>query len=159
MVYNVSDWLKLIERKEKTMIYHQIRMAIRPDAPKAALDHALELLRRLGRELDVVQSWCVGRDFGGEFEYGALYVLPDVDAYRTYMYSPLHRHIDEVGLPLVRNMVSFDLTDDPDADTVGAGIAEVHRSRFAGDPALVDLIDDLGSYQGSAAPATDITTV
>lgn len=134
------------------MIYHQIRLAMKPEVPEDEVQGALELLRRLGRELDVVEHWLVGRDVGGEFQYGAMYALKDVDAYRTYMYAPLHRKIDEIGLPLVANMISQDLTDDEDPD-IAAKIAEVHRSRFAGDPELVGLIEGLGSYEGSGTDA------
>lgn len=130
------------------MIYHQIRMSIRKDAPGAEVERALETLRRLGRELDVVESWAVGRDFGGQYQYGAMYALKDVAAYRTYLYAPLHRKVDEIGLPLVDDMVSFDLTDDEDP-AIGDEIAKLHAERFAGDEALSDLIDGLGSYQGS----------
>ncbi len=73
------------------MIYHQIRMAIRPDAPEDQVQYALGLMRELGDKLDAVDFFMVGRDFGGEFQYGAMYALKDVDAYRTYMYDPLHR--------------------------------------------------------------------
>lgn len=57
-----------------------------------------------------------------------MYALKDVDAYRTYMFAPLHRKI-------------------------GEKIAEVHRTRFAGDPELVGLIDGIGSYEGSGTDA------
>ncbi|TDE34109.1 Dabb family protein [Nonomuraea mesophila] len=130
------------------MIYHQIRMSIRKDAPEAEVERGLETLRQLGRELDVVEFWAVGRDVGGEFHYGAMYALKDLDAYRTYLHAPLHRKVDEIGLPLVDNMVSMDLTDDEDP-AIGDRIAQLHAERFAGDPALADLIDGLGSYQGS----------
>ncbi|UGQ09134.1 Dabb family protein [Yinghuangia sp. ASG 101] len=130
------------------MIYHQVRMSIKPDAPQEDVEHALELMRRLGRELDVVEHFVVGRDFGGEFTYGASYALKDIDAYRTYLYAPLHRQIDEAGLPLVANMVSFDITDDDDPE-FKARIDKLHADRFAGDSGLSDLIDGLGSYQGS----------
>ena len=78
------------DNKEVIVIYHQIRFSVKPDVPKAELEASLERLRNLGRQLDVVQFWVVGRDFGADFEYGALYALPDIDAYRTYMYAPLH---------------------------------------------------------------------
>ncbi|GAA2065336.1 Dabb family protein [Streptomyces albiaxialis] len=133
------------------MIYHRIRLAMRPDAPQDKVDEALEALRRMGREIDAVEHWAVGRDFGGDFEYGALFAVKDIDAYRAYMYDPLHRHVDGIGLPLVRNMVSQDLTDDEDPD-IGAKIRAIHAERFAHDPALVELIDGLGSYEGSGAP-------
>ena len=134
------------------MIYHQVRFAMKPDAPKEQVDNAIELLRRLGRELDVVEFWCVGRDFGGEFTVGALYALKDIDAYDVYMNAPLHRQIDRAGLPLVANMISQDLTDDEDP-AIGDKIAEIHRKRFAGDSELVGLVESLGSYEGSGVPA------
>jgi hypothetical protein len=130
------------------VIYHQIRMSVKQDAPEADVARALELMRRLGRELDVVESWVVGRDIGGEYEYGALYALKDLDAYHAYLHAPLHRQIDEAGLPLVDNMVSMDLTDDEDP-AIGEQIAKLHADRFAGDTGLQDLIEGLGSYEGS----------
>lgn len=133
------------------MIYHQIRFSVKPDVPREELEASLERLRTLGRELDVVESWVVGRDFGGEFDYGALYALPDIEAYRTYMYAPLHLETDAAGLPLVNNFVSQDLTDDPDP-AIGDKIAEVHRDRFADHPEILELVANLGSYTGSGVP-------
>jgi stress responsive alpha/beta barrel protein len=133
------------------MIYHQIRFSVKLDVPEDELKASLERLRRLGRELDVVQSWVVGRDFGGKFEYGALYALPDIDAYRAYMYAPLHLETDAAGLPLVDDFVSQDLTDDEDP-AIGDKIAEVHRNRFADHPEVLELVENLGSYTGSGVP-------
>jgi hypothetical protein len=137
--------------REGKMIYHQIRFSVKPDVPNAELEANLERLRRLGRELDVVEFWCVGRDFGGEFEYGAMYALPDIDAYRTYMYAPLHLETDAAGLPLVNNFVSLDLTDDPDP-AIGDKIAQVHSDRFVDHPEVLELVSSLGSYTGSGVP-------
>ena len=72
------------------MIYHQVRLAVKKDAPSDQLETALGLLRRMGEEIDVVESYCVGRDFGGDFDYGAMYALKDIDAYRTYTVSYTH---------------------------------------------------------------------
>jgi hypothetical protein len=130
------------------VIYHQIRISIRKDAPKDQVDTAMNYLRRMGQEIDVVEFFCVGRDFGGEFEYGAMYALKDIDAYKTYMLAPLHQETDRAGLPVVGNMISQDLTDDPDPD-IGAKIAKIHSDRFAKDATLRGLVEDLGSYEGS----------
>jgi stress responsive alpha/beta barrel protein len=138
-------------RAEVTVIYHQIRFSVKADVPKDELEAALERLRRLGRELEVVQFCAVGRDFGGDFDYGALYALPDIDAYRTYMYAPLHLETDAAGLPLVDDFVSQDLTDDEDP-AIGDKIAEVQRNRFADHPEVLDLVVHLGSYTGSGVP-------
>ncbi|KOG65571.1 stress responsive protein [Streptomyces griseoflavus] len=133
------------------MIYHQIRLAMRPDVPKDKVDEALGLLRRMGQEIDAVEHWAVGRDIGGGFDYGALFVVKDIDAYHAYMHAPLHRQVDEIGLPLVQNMISQDLTDDEDPE-IADKIRKIHADRFAGDPALAALIEGLGSYEGSGVP-------
>ncbi|MEV5762869.1 Dabb family protein [Streptomyces tendae] len=137
-----------------TVIHHQIRLAMRPDAPRDKVEEALEMLRRMGREIDAVTYWTVGRDVGGDFDYGAMFAVEDIEGYRAYMHAPLHRRVDEIGLPLVRNMVSHDLTDDEDPATADR-IRQIHAERFAGDPALVTLIEGLGSYEGSSAPGRD----
>jgi hypothetical protein len=138
------------------VIYHQVRFAMKPEAPKDQVEHALELLRRLGRELDVVEFFCVGRDFGGEFTVGAMYALKDIKAYETYMNAPLHLQIDRAGLPLVSNMISQDLTDDEDP-AIGDKIAEIHRARYAKHADVAALVGNLGSYEGSGVPGRTTT--
>lgn len=129
------------------MIYHINRFALKPDAPQDQLDVAMQYLRRIGEELEVVEFYCVGQDIGGEFGVGAMYALKDIDAYRTYMYDPIHEATDNAGLPIVSNQVSYDLTDDPDPE-IGEKMAQVHRDRFAERPELRDLIRNMGSYSG-----------
>ncbi len=136
------------------MIYHINRFAIKKDAPEDQLSHVLDLMHRLGKELEAVEFYSVGRDLGGEFDVGAMYALKDVDAYRTYMFAPIHEQIDNAGLPLVTNQVSYDLTDDPDPQ-IGDKISQVHRDRFAQRPELRRLVTSLGSYQG---PGTEDVT-
>jgi Stress responsive A/B Barrel Domain len=133
------------------MIYHSVRMSFKPDVPSDEVEGGLERLRRMGREIDVVQAWCVGRDVGGEFEYGAMYALADIQAYETYMNAPVHLETDAAGLPLVANFVSLDLTDDEDP-AIADKIAEVHRRRFENRPEILGLVEDLDSYTGSGVP-------
>jgi hypothetical protein len=142
--------------QEVAMIFHSIRFTLKPSAPKDQVDLAFEQLYKCGREIRAVQSFCVGRDFGGEFQYGATYVLKDIDGYREYMLSPIHRKTDELGLPVVDKMISMDITDDQDP-AIGDKIAEIHRNRFANDAALVDLIGNLGSYAGSGTDKAPVS--
>jgi hypothetical protein len=86
-------------KERVSVIYHQIRVSIKKDAPEDQLETALHYLRRMGQEIDVVEFFCVGRDFGGEFDYGAMYALKDIDAYKTYMLAPLHQETDRAGGP------------------------------------------------------------
>jgi hypothetical protein len=43
------------------MISYTIRFTLKPNAPKDQVDVVFELLRKCGREIKVVQSFCVGR--------------------------------------------------------------------------------------------------
>jgi hypothetical protein len=133
------------------VIYHSVRMTFRPEVPAAEVEAGLERLRRMGREIEVVQAWCVGRDVGGEFEYGAMYALPDIEAYEIYMNAPVHLETDAAGLPLVANFVSLDLTDDADP-AIAEKIADVHRRRFENRPEILGLVEGLDSYTGSGVP-------
>lgn len=136
------------------MIYHINRFAFKKDAPQDQVSHALDLLHRIGKEVEAVEFYCVGRDLGGEFDVGAMYALKDIDAYRTYMFAPIHEETDNAGLPIVSNQVSYDLSDDPDPQ-IGDKMAQVHRDRFAERPELRRLVTSLGSYQG---PGTEDLT-
>jgi hypothetical protein len=134
-----------------SMIVHIVRFTLKPDVPKDQVDLAFEQLRKQGREINAVQSFVVGRDFGGEFDYGAMYIMKDIEGYREYMMSPIHRKSDEIGLPIVEKFISMDITDDKDP-AIGEKIAEIHRIRFENDPALVALVQNLSSYEGSGSP-------
>jgi hypothetical protein len=137
-------------------IVHVIRFTLKPNAPKDQVDLvAFESLRKQGREIEAVQLFCVGRDFGGEFDYGAMYIMKDIEGYREYMMSPIHRKSDEIGLPLVEKFISMDITDDEDP-AIGEKIAEIHRNRFKNDPAFVALVQNLSSYEGSGASSSEI---
>lgn len=98
-----------------------------------------------------MKSFVVGRDFGGEFEYGATYVIEDLDGYWEYLIHPAHLNTDRVGLPLVEKFVSFDISDDEDPD-LGTKIAALHKRRYDTMPDINKLVSDLPEYVGSAAP-------
>lgn len=136
------------------MIYHGNRFTIKPGVTIQQLEEALESLREQGRAIPSVKSFVVGRDFGGEYEWGAVFAIDDLDGYWEYLIHPAHLRTDRIGLPLVDKFASFDVTDDPDPD-MAAKIAELHQRRFDGDPELTALISGLGEYTGSGAPGSD----
>jgi hypothetical protein len=74
--------------------------------------------------------------------------MKDIEGYREYMMSPIHRKSDEIGLPIVDKFISMDITDDKDP-AIGDKIAEIHQNRFENDPALAALVQNLSSYEGS----------
>ncbi|ORT92976.1 stress responsive protein [Frankia casuarinae] len=135
------------------MIYHTVRMTLRPDAPADKVEEAVESLRNQGRVIPSVTSFVVCRDVGGEFAWGATYVIEDLDGYWEYLKHPAHRHTDEIGLPLVDTFVSFDVTDHKDPE-IAEKIAALHKRRYEEDPALAKLVSGLASYTGSSAPGT-----
>ena len=133
------------------MIYHCIRFTLKPDVSE---EDKASGLARMGEHINAIpaiKSRVVGPDFGGEFDYGAVSVLEDLEAYEEYMNHPAHLEMDRIGLPLVDKFVSFDITDDPDP-AVGDKIAEIHRRRFDGMPDIAELVSGLAEYTGSAAP-------
>ena len=133
------------------MIYHGNRFTVKPGAAPEQVEEALESLRNQGRVIPSVQSFIVGRDYGGEYEWGATFVIGDLDGYWEYLIHPAHLRTDRIGLPLVDKFMSFDITDDPDPE-MGAKIAALHQRRYDGYPEVAQLVAGLGEYSGSAAP-------
>ncbi|MEO3814161.1 2Fe-2S iron-sulfur cluster-binding protein [Sphaerisporangium sp. B11E5] len=108
------------------MIYHGSRFTFRPDVPPEQRTRALESLRDLGRVIPSVESVAVGRDHSGEYEWGAVFVIGDLEGYQQYLTHPGRRRADRFLRPLVERSASFDLTDDPDPET-GTKMAELRR--------------------------------
>lgn len=134
------------------MIYHCIRFTPKPGVSPEEVRSSLEQMHRTTDAMTPPIKWSViGRDFGGEFEYGSVAVVEDLDAYERMMYHPAHLELDRIGLPLVERFMSFDITDDPDPE-VGEKIADIHRRRFADEPDIAQIVSEIGDYTGSAAP-------
>lgn len=136
------------------MIYHHNRIVMKSDADPADVERALESLRNQGREVPSVQHFVVGRDVGGDYEYGAVFAITDLDGFWEYLVHPAHLNTDRIGLPLVEEFVSYDTTDDPDPQ-VGEKIAALHARRYAEIEDVRDLVAGLPSYSGASAPSRD----
>lgn len=133
------------------MIYHHNRIKLRAGVSEADRDAALESLRNQGREIPAVKHFVVGRDIGGDFEYGAVFAIEDLDGFWEYLVHPAHLNTDRVGLPLVESFVSYDTTDDDDPE-MAEKIAALHARRYAEIADVRDLVASLPSYTGAAAP-------
>jgi hypothetical protein len=133
------------------MIYHSTRMTIKPGVGPEKLEEAVESMRNQGRVIPSVKSFIVGRDIGGEYEFAAIYAIEDLEGYWEYLIHPAHHHTDMIGLPVADKFVSYDVVDDDDPD-MAAKIAALHQRRYDNDPQLTQLVSDLTSYEGSAAP-------
>ncbi|GAB3440448.1 Dabb family protein [Actinophytocola sediminis] len=113
----------------------------------------LAAMRAASLSMPTVTSFVIGRDIGGDYDFGAVSVIEDLAGYEAMMNHPAHLEIDRAGLPLVERFVSFDITDDPDP-ALGARIAEIHRRRYQENPDVAGLVAGLDDYRGSAAPGT-----
>ncbi|PSK96781.1 stress responsive alpha/beta barrel protein [Murinocardiopsis flavida] len=133
------------------MIYHCIRFTLKPDVSEEEREAGLAQMREHINAIPAIKARVVGPDIGGDYDYGAVSVIEDLDGYEEYMNHPAHLDMDRVGLPLIDKFVSFDITDDPDP-AVGARIAEIHQRRYDTMPDIAELVSDLGEYSGSAAP-------
>ncbi|WP_326628216.1 Dabb family protein [Nonomuraea fuscirosea] len=136
------------------MIYHCIRFTAKPGVTEADRQAALESMRAAARAIPAIKSHVVGPDFGGDYEYGSISVMEDLEGYAEMMNHPAHLEVDRKGLPLVDRFASFDITDDPDPE-IGVKIAAIHRRRYATVPDIAALVADLPEYTGSATPPAD----
>jgi hypothetical protein len=121
------------------MIYHGIRMKAKAGVTPEQVEEALESMREHGRTIPAVKWFLVGRDHGGDFDWGGAFVLQDLDGYWEYLTHPAHARTDMIGMPLVEEYESYDITDDEDPE-MGAKIAALHRRRYEDDPALAALV-------------------
>lgn len=135
-------------QNDEPVIFHSIRVKLKDGVDPQALELALDQLHRMGREIPVVESYVVGLDLSDDFDFGATFVLRGLDDYKTYMYSPIHLNVDRIGLPLVSNMESVDITSERDP-AIKAQIDEIHRQRYEDMEDISDLVEGLESYQGS----------
>lgn len=133
------------------MIYHHNRITFKSGTSEQDRARALESLRNQGREIGSVKHFVVGQDVGGSFELGAVFAIDDLDGFWEYLVHPAHLNTDRVGLPLVQDFVSYDVSDDDDPD-LGEKIAALHARRYAQIADVRDLVANLPSYSGAAAP-------
>lgn len=134
------------------MIYHHNRIKLKAGITDQDLERAMDSLRNQGRVIDAVKHFVVGRDIGGDFEVGAVFALEDLDGYWEYLTHAAHLNTDRVGLPLVEEFISYDTTDDPDPD-IAEKIAALHARRYAEIADVRELVAQLPSYSGAAAPS------
>ncbi|GIE75283.1 stress responsive protein [Actinoplanes philippinensis] len=125
--------------EEKPMIHHIVRMKPKADVTPEQIDEVLACLREQGRVIPAVTSFTVGREHGTGFDFGAVFVIEDLDGYWEYLIHPAHTHTDRVGLPLAERIETYDVSDDEDPD-FGPRIAALHHRRYAADPELAALV-------------------
>ena len=138
--------------EERSVIYHVIRMSLRPDVTAEEVQSALARMQKAGSQVTTNRPGLFGSDIGGDFDFAAVSSFDTLEEYEEMMNHPSHLAVDRFGLPLVREFVSFDVTDNPDP-AVAAEIEAIHRRRFEAHPDIAELVSKVEKYSGSAAPA------
>src|SRR5262245_59315700 len=111
------------------MIFHINRMTFKAGLSKEQLQAGLELMRQAGAANPAVKSYVVGPELSGDFEYGAVYVVEDLDGYWAYLTHPAHARSELEGIPLIEKFTAIDVSDTDDPD-LGEKIAALQARNF-----------------------------
>ena len=136
------------------MIFHINRATYKPGLSEEQREAGLELMRQVGAN-PVVKSWVVGPELGGEFEFGAVYVVEDLDSYWAYLEFPAHVHLELWGIPHLEKFAALDVTDSDDPQ-FGAKVAALQARHQQEHPEIAALIAQAASFtvpDGAGQPA------
>jgi hypothetical protein len=133
------------EQKEKTMIFHINRATYKSGLSEEQRREGVEMLRQSGAANPAVKSWVVGPELGGEFEYGAVYVVEDLDGYWAYLEFPAHVREELWGIPHLEKFAAIDVSDSDDPE-FGAKIAALQARHQQEHPEIAALIAQAPSF-------------
>jgi stress responsive alpha/beta barrel protein len=127
------------------MIFHINRLTFKPGVSEEQRQASIDLLRQAGENNPAVKSSVVGPQPGGEFEYGAVFSVEDLDGYWEYLTHPAHVRSEMEGIDLLERFEAFDITDSADPE-IGAKIAQLQARHFAESPELAALVAQAQSF-------------
>ena len=127
------------------MIFHINRMTFKAGLSDEELEKGLDLMRQAGAANPAVKSYVVGRELGGEFEYGAVYVVEDLDGYWAYLTHPAHVRSEMEGIPLIEKFAAIDVSDSDDPE-FGAKIAALQARNYQEHPDVAALVAQAASF-------------
>jgi hypothetical protein len=136
------------------MIFHINRATYKAGVSDEQREAGLELMRQVGAN-PVVKSWVVGPELGGEFEFGAVYVVEDLDGYRAYLEFPAHVRLELWGIPHLEKFAALDVTDSDDPQ-FGAKVAALQARHQQEHPEIAAEIAQAASFTvpgGAGQPA------
>ena len=126
------------------MIFHINRMTWKADLSEEQRRAGFELFRQAGEANPAVKWYVAGREFGGEFDYGAVYVVEDLDGYWAYLTHPAHVR-SELGIPFVEKFAAIDVSDSDDPD-LGEKIAALQARNFQEHPEVAAAAAQAASF-------------
>jgi hypothetical protein len=104
----------------------------------------VEMLRQSGAN-PAVKSYVVGPELGGEFEYGAVYVLEDLDGYWAYLNHPVHVREELEAIALLEKFAAIDISDSDDPE-LGEKIAALQARHLQEQPEVAALVAQAASF-------------
>jgi len=132
------------KQKEKTMIFHINRATYKSDLSEEQRRTGVEMLHQSGAN-PAVKSYVVGPELGGEFEYGAVYVVEDLDGYWAYLEFPAHVREELWGIPHLEKFAAIDVSDSDDPE-LGEKIAALQARHQREHPEIAALIAQAASF-------------
>jgi hypothetical protein len=135
------------------MIFHITRMAFKSGLSEEQRRACLEMARQAGAANPAVKSYVVGPELGGEFEYGTVYVVEDLDGYWTYLTHPAHVRSEMTGIPLIEKFAAIDVSDSDDPE-LGEKIAALQARNFQEHPEMAALVAQAASFTVPDGPGS-----
>ena len=126
------------------MIFHINRATYKSDLSEEQRRECVEMLRQSGAN-PAVKSDVVGPELGGEFGYGAVYVVEDLDGYWAYLNHSVHVREELWGIPHLEKFAAIDVSDSDDPE-FGAKIAALQARHQKEHPEIAALIAQAASF-------------
>ena len=127
------------------MIFHINRATFKASLSEEQRRAGLEMLRQSGAANPAVKSYVVGPEFGGEFEYAAVYVVEDLDGYWQYLEHPVHVREERTGIEFLERFQVIDITDSDDSE-IGDEIARLQVRHLEAHPDIAALVAEAPSF-------------
>jgi Stress responsive A/B Barrel Domain len=134
------------------MIFHINRATYKAGLSEEQRRAGLEMLRQSGAANPAVKSYVVGPEFGGEFEYSAVYVVEDLDGYWAYLNHPVHVREELEGIALLEKFAVIDVSDSDDPE-LGEKIAALQARHLQEQPELAALEAQAASFTVPGQPS------
>jgi hypothetical protein len=128
-----------------TVIFHINRLTPKPGLSEEQVQGCLDLLRQVGDTSPAVKSYVVGPHPSGDFEFGAVFVIEDLDGYLEYLNHPAHVRLELEGIGYLARFEAFDITDSADPE-IKANIDQVQARHLAENPAVAALVAQAASF-------------
>ena len=128
------------------MIFHINQVTLKPGLSREQREAGLNLLRQAGAANPAARSFVVGPELGGDFEWGAVYVVEDLEGYWEYLTHPAHVRSEVEGIETIERFEAFDVTDSDDPE-IGGKIARLQARNYGEHPELAALVAQAPSFR------------